>query len=306
MSIRIKRLQKIQKNFDRVTVNFIYNRFDLHKNCPNYEIVSIDNSNDNRNTFIEYSIKDDVIELGIWQVYLTKEEIKKLLFYISKKHKNVNIVKYRNSFITYGKYRRHNHFKIIFPDNVEELENRLSHHSLVNLRKRYNKAENELGNISFKVYSYNEIPQEIVNTFFEYKDEIYQRQYDMSAKEYLDKYHVSHCHVLYVGKEIGAIRFACEQCPIVNGENFSYNPKYKKYSLGRIIYHYHLKKMVEKKHPMMYLSGGKWEYKTHYGSIEEKVYDGTIDIKKENFDKYRLMYRIKRKLKHILKRIQRQ
>ena len=80
------------------------------------------------------------------------------------------------------------------------------------------------------------------------------------------------------GDTYGAIRFSCEQCPVVYGENFTFNPELQEYSLGRAIFMHHLKRMVEKGHPELFFAGGNYEYKTHYGSIEETLYDCTIQV----------------------------
>lgn len=300
MKIKIQKIKKCQDNYEKVTTNFIYNRFDLFCPAEQFEIVRI--SNNQKSIIIEYKISGETVELGIWLVPITREEMKSLLFFINRNYPSVKTVSYRNGMISYGQYKKHNHFRIEFPETVEELENRLSHKSLVKLNKRIKKAESELGKFTFIEYDKEDIPDEIVNTFFKYKYEIYNREYHMTPKQYLDKYHVSNCYVLKINDIIGALRFSCEQCPIVNGENFSYKPDLRQYALGRIIFHYHLKRMVEKKHPAMFLSGGNYEYKTHYGSIEEFVYDGTIDLTKEDFSHFKISYRIKRKLPKKLKR----
>lgn len=281
MNARAETLEKTGTNLEKVTVNFIYNRFDLFDPVPEYELIKI--VTDDSEKIIEYSVNGDKAELGIWMTPLSDEEMKAVLRHIHVNHPKAETVTYRNGLINYGHTEAHNHFRIEFPDTVEEFENRLSHKSLKKLNKRIRKVEEELGKINITEYEGESIPPEAVSTFFEFKKEIYGREYYMTADEYLKRYHVSHCYIMTVGDTVGAVRFACEQCPVVNGENFSYRPELRPYALGRIIFHYHLKLMVEKHHPRMFLSGGNWEYKTHYGSIEDTVYDGTIYQWEETF-----------------------
>lgn len=280
MTIKIRRITE-EKPYTGITPDFIYNRYDLFLEEGQYEVVRIEN--DGKSYDIEYAHIDKWVELGIWNTPMSREELRHLLFYIRKNHPEVDLVSYRYGTVPYGRYAEKNHFSISFPETVEELEGRMTHKSLVNLRKRKEKAERELGKIVFLEYEKEEIPEEIVKTFFDWKYQIYGRTYDMTPEHYIQHYHISHCYVMMLGDTVGAIRFACEQCPVVNGENFSYKPELRSYSLGRIIYHYHLRRMVEKGHPAMYLSGGDWEYKGHYGSVEETLYNCNIPLQEEDF-----------------------
>jgi len=124
----------------------------------------------------------------------------------------------------------------------------------------------------------------------------------LTPEEYLDRYHVSHCYALIFGDTVGAIRFACEQCPVVYGENFAYNPEMRDYSLGRAVFFHHLIRMVEKKHTELFFAGGEFEYKKHYGSIEETLYDCEIKIEEKKKPAILDRRRVVKKIKKILKK----
>lgn len=292
MGIKITRVTN-SNDLEKMNPNFIYNRYDLFCDKDEYEAVKLKNNGDVK--IIEYRIMKDQVELGLWLMQITKEELEKLIAYIAKKHPNVKKVSYKNGVLAHGKARAHNHFKITFPDTVEEMEQCISSKSRSKMRKKLRFAEEDYGEMKYIEYDRSNMPLEIVEKFFEFKFATRNRVYKMTAQEYLDRYHVSHCYVLMFGDTVGAVRFSCEQCPVVYGENFAYNPELKDYSLGRAIFFHHLIRMVEKKHTELFFAGGDFEYKKHYGSIEETLYDCEIMIKRESTSQ-----KIKRRLKQIL------
>lgn len=292
MRIKIKSV-KNTKELEKMDPDFIYNRYDLFCKPEEYRAVKIIHGKERK--IVEYRLQKEEAELGIWLMPLTKEEIQKLVSYIGKKHPQIKKVTYKNGVIACGKAHAHNHFRIVFPDTVEEMEHRISYKSRQKMRKKLRFAEEAYGKMEIKEYQRNEIPMEVVKAFFEFKYATRNRVYKMTPEEYLDCYHVSDCYVFTFGGTIGAVRFSCEQCPVVYGENFAYNPEMRDYSLGKAVFFHHLVRMVEKKHTELFFAGGDFEYKTHYGSIEETVYDCVIPVKRESFRK-----KIKRHLKKLL------
>lgn len=293
MGIRITKTTALG-DFEKVYPSIIYNRYDLFCDKDSFEAVKIKNHGIEK--VIEYKITNTEIELGIWLTPITVEELEKLIDYIKKKHQNVKKIIYKYGVIPYGKSRAHNNYRIEFPETAEEMKSRVSSQTWRTMRKRNRRAEAAYGEM--RILEYNnrsDIPLEIVEAFFKYKLEIRNRVYNMTAAEYLDRYHVTDCYVVMFGDTIGAILFSCEQCPLVYGENHSYNPELREYSLGRFMYTHALIRMVEKKRTGIFLGGGEFEYKSHYGSIEETVYDCQITVKRESRTQ-----KIKRIVKKIL------
>ena len=292
MGIKISKITN-PKEFEKMNPNFIYNRYDLFCNKDEYRAIKLKNNGEEK--VIEYRIMGDQVELGLWLMPITKEELEALVEYIARKHRDVKKVSYKNGVLGYGRYKRHNHFRIVFPDTVEEMEQCISSKSRSKMRKKLRFAEEDYGEMKYLEYDRSNLPLKFVEKFFEFKYITRNRTYKMTAEEYLDRYHVSHCYVVMFGETVGAVRFACEQCPVVYGENFAYNPEMKDYSLGRAIFFHHLIRMVEKKHTELFFAGGDFEYKKHYGSIEETLFDCNIAIERESNSQ-----KIKRKLKQIL------
>ena len=57
--------------------------------------------------------------------------------------------------------------------------------------------------------------------------------------------------------------------------------------------------MVQKKHTELFFAGGEFEYKKHYGSIEETLFDCNIAIERES--NVQKIQKLKDKLKSKLK-----
>lgn len=296
MGIKISKVTN-PSDYEKMYPNFIYNRYDLFCNKDEYRVIKLKNNGEEK--IIEYRIMGEQVELGLWLMPITVEELETLVAYIAKKHKEVKKVSYKNGVLGYGRYKRHNHFRIIFPDTVEEMEKCISSKSRSKMRKKLRFAEEDYGTMKYLEYEKENIPLEIVEKFFEFKYTTRNRVYKMTAQEYLDRYHVSHCYVLMFGDTVGAVRFACEQCPVVYGENFAYNPEMQDYSLGRAIFFHHLIRMVQKKHTELFFAGGEFEYKKHYGSIEETLFDCNIAIERES--NAQKIQKLKDKLKAKLK-----
>ena len=285
-------------DWERVEPNFIYNRFDLFCAPDGFGTVKLKSGKTSR--ILEYQITGDTAELGIWLMPITEEELEQVILYITTNHSQIRKIIYKNGMIPYGKAKTHNHFRIEFPDTVEEMEHRISAKSRAKMRKKLHRAEEAYGKMQYLEFDRSNMPDEVVEKFFEYKLATRNRQYNMTPAEYLDRYHVSHSYVLKFGDTYGAIRFSCEQCPVVYGENFTFNPELQEYSLGRAIFMHHLIRMVEKKHPQLFFAGGNYEYKTHYGSIEETLYDCIIQVADLDLDRMKLQqswkYRLKKQL----------
>lgn len=298
MRIKVSKIKDF-RDLEKMHPNMIYNRFDLFEDNLGYEAVQIRSGKEIK--IVEYRITEDKAELGIWLMPITPEELDQLFLYIHDHHPAVTRIFYKNALVPCGKSKAHNHFRIVFPETVDEIEHSISSKSRAKMRKKLQRAQEIYGEMRYVEYDRSNIPEDVVEHFFKFKLATRGRVYNMTANEYLDRYHVSHCYVLKFGDIIGAIRFSCEQCPVVYGENFTFNPELKDYSLGRAIFMHHLIRMVEKKHSELFFAGGNFEYKTHYGSIEETLYDCEVTLANLNLDLIREQQTFVRHLKNYMK-----
>ena len=269
-------------DYHKIQPDFIFNRFDLLN--QNFIALKIINGKDEK--VIQAKISQDTAELGIWLTKLTWTEMSHVLYWFYTKHPEIKTVVYKNGTVPMGSIKSHNHFRIELPETTDEMLQRVSGPSKKKLRKKVRLAQEAHGKLTVHEYERNQIPEEAVLAFFQFKYLTRNRTYDMNWNEYLNAYHISHAYVFKLGDEIAAVRFACEQCSVVYGENFAYNPKFADYSMGVCIFFYHLIRLVEKKHTQLFFAGGDFEYKTHYGSIEEKLFDCEITLNEMDFSKF--------------------
>lgn len=300
------------QDYEYVRPNFIYNRFDLFCKTGEFEAVKLKTGNQIK--VIEFRIvkmnEKVTAELGLWLTPITKEELEKLIIFIIGKHPEIEQLYYQNGSLKYdgkhfyagykicGTVKCHNHFKIVFPGTVDEMKSRVSTRTWGKMRRWNARAEEICGPMQILEYEKREdIPLEIVEAFFKFKLQTRNRVYQMTTAEYLERYHVTNCYVVKFGDTVGAMHFSCEQCPTIYCENHAYNPELKELSLGKFMFAYCLNRMVEKKHEAMFLGGGDFEYKKHYGSVEQEVFDCTLTISKEKAMLFKI---IKRGMKKIL------
>lgn len=261
--------------FEKIPVNFIYNRFDLQDKRQG-EVYLLRVSERDTELYIPLRLNGASAELGIEFCHIPARTLRHIFRYIFKKFSTVTEVRYKNGFLAMGADSQHNYFVLDIPANMEQLQGRQTAESRKKLRKRTHLVERELGEISFEEYSREQIPTEVIRRFFAFKNITHNRDYQLTEEEYLSEYHVTHVYVLKINGQVEALRLSCEQGSGVYAENHTYNPDLSKYRLGQLLYHYFLTCLVEKKRGTLFLSGGDYEYKRHYGSQELQVYDCTI------------------------------
>ena len=189
------------------TSNFVKNRFDLFSDeYFTYEVV-----NKYESYVIISKIDGKTCLLGLNFIAiqpLVLDEIQKFIF---RNHKNVNQIRIDASLLKYGYSHQYVYYYIPLPNTSEELHSRLSRKSNYNI-KREQKLINELiGKVTFAEYTYDTIPDDVMNKYFEFKAATYRTKYNFSKSNYLSKYNVSDCYVLAAANEILAIVFSCEQ-----------------------------------------------------------------------------------------------
>ena len=232
--------------------------------------------------YVQVLLKQHIAELGIWLSSIPRKALCEAVKFIFRMHKEIQFIRYRNSRVPLGVSKKTNHFRIVLPDSPEEIMKRMSRHERHKLRNRINRL-NEVGRITFHEYKADsDNPEAInaVNKFFEFKNVTHGRDYKLTARQYIQAYQVSNIYVIKCNSEVIAIKISCEQCPIVGGENHTYNTKYAKYYPGIIMQNHILGELIKKGKKEFYLGGagteGTRRYKQHFNSIEDITYTGII------------------------------
>jgi hypothetical protein len=264
-------IQEVDKKYiTEISPDFIYNRFDLF--CDNFIVLMAERGQEKH--IIEARLFDNYAELGIWKKHISNELLKEISDFLFHKYSHIGYVKFFFCKTT-GNYKEVKHFSIDFPDSTDVFLQRRSSKSRHRLNKQRHQAEREVGPITYKEFKKENCPDDIIKYYNIWKKRTHNIG-EIEAQSYFQKFHVSDIYVLYLGNNIAAMMFSCEQCPIAYLENFSFDIQYSRYSPGQQIYEYVMTRLIDKKFKRVFLAGGDYDYKRYYGSIEEKLYDGVI------------------------------
>lgn len=294
------------KKLDRISPNFIYNRIDLFSD----DFILLHKVHSKPVFYMEAQILSDHALLGTWMMDMQIEELEEISALIFSKYPPLKYIKFYNTKLNIPA-SLNNHFTVNLPKTYEELEERLPPKSKRNMARKQRLLCKELGSASFTEYQNPDIPDELIEKYFDFKKRTHHIDYNLSAKEYIKRYHVTNAYTLTYGQQPVAIVLTCEQCPIAYLENLTYNIEFASYSPGDISYDFMLKSLIQKGISSIFLGGGDYRYKKRYDSIETTVSDGVIYRSRliklickciDFYNKY-LLWKIK-SLKNCLKRWQ--
>lgn len=231
--------------------------------------------------------------LCVWLKPLPAQVVEYLIEYIFAHHKMVVKIELNYSSINCrNALSQENNWVVFLPEKPEEVFNRLGKKSKYNFRREMRMLEEQCGELVIRHYKDNDIPQDVFDTYFTWKKLSHGVEYNISGKQYCEKYHVTDGMTLFAGDRVVAILFYCVLNRTVYLENISYDVECSKCSPGIILYEKFLEKMVEEDRETVFLGNGNQPYKKRFGSIEYLVYSGSIY--RNNFFKY--MNVIKKKL----------
>ena len=242
-------IRKLDKKYVfEIEPDFIYNRFDLF--CENYIVILAER--DEERHIIEARIFNNYAELGIWKMNISNKLLKEISNFIFS---NYPIIKYTKFFFcqTEGKFKERKHFYINFPDSAELFLQRRSSKSRHRLNKQRHQAEREIGAITYKEFKTGNCPGEIIKKYNRWKDSSHHIGKIEDAESYLKRFHVSDIYTLYLGDNIAAIMFSCEQCSVAYLENFSFDIQYSRYSPGQQIYEYVMNDLKVKPEDILFI-----------------------------------------------------
>lgn len=258
-------------DFTKIVPNFIYNRIDLFS--KNFVILRI--QNEKHGYQLEVQLFDNHAELGAWMMDISKCDFNEIALFLFHNYRNIEYISFYNV-ISNKVFIAKNHYHLILPDSYEELKTRISAKSRNTMSRKRKKAEADYGKIEMVGYENDGISNEIISAYFEMKQKTHHIRYNLTWKEYLDRYHVSNSYVLYFGGQIAAMILTCEQCPIVYLENLTYDMELSKYSPGMMAYEMVIERLISKGKTAFYLGGGDYDYKKKYDSVETAVTEGKI------------------------------
>lgn len=226
--------------------------------------------------------------IGIVLTPLEKDEIKSLAKYIFSNYKSVKQLSCEYSLQKISGFTRNyptNQFHLVLPETKEVLWERMSSKSKQTLRRKHNHLFNQFeSEPEFLHYTMAQgIPDEIVEAFFSFKKSLMDREYGLTAQEYLRQYFVTDAYVWKIATSSNdskekylSMVFTCEQGQNVYLENLSYNPSYQKESPGFLLYSKVVEELIQKGKKEFFLGRKYRDYKQKFDSINTLCFDSII------------------------------
>lgn len=258
---------------------FIYNDLSLIHPTGVHGFLEV--RSDGARCQIPFCVDGSVIHLGLWLRELPADTLAKGCRFLLRRYPQAEQIQYVNCLTELGPREccdaiRRNHWRIDLPATCDELRARLSSKKRYNIRRQKRLAMELPGGYRIVQYTAENVPPEVIETYFSLKQDQFGTDYRTTPAGYLTQYHVSHVYVLQLRDSIGAIVMTCEQYPCVYLENLAYDPKYSSYSLGATLYDHVLELLIGKGKTGLYLGYGQHQYKSLYGAVEQTVCSATI------------------------------
>lgn len=253
----------------------VYNRFGAL--YGSYTMLLLERS-DNTKVYVPLHVSGRHAVLGLYLVQISTAESCELCDFVSRQFR-VSKISWEYSLApASGICRNHltNHWTLYLPQTKDELWERMSSKSKQTLRRKERNLQKLLGvdALEFKEYSGREnISSSLVDTFFDYKRKLMAREYNMTAAEYLGRYHVTNAYTWTANGALVSIVLTCEQGDDVYLENLTYNPEYEKESPGFLLYGKTVERLVEKHKRTLMCGGGQQVYKQKFASRESVCYN---------------------------------
>ncbi len=265
-----------QKLLSEVEPNFIYNRFDRRfNNSSSNHVVHIKYKE--RGHYIPIHIENNMCELGVWLTPLLKNEFEQVISFVFKKFRNIYKIHVEYS-LNYTKgLNVSNHWKVELPETEDEFKMKLGKDSRRN-PKRYLRRVEDQHICRFDHLVRNQITDDIVCRYFEFKRKTHNAEYGMTPKEYLDNFYVTDADLFYIDGNVEAINFLNidRENKTSYFENISYNEKFKSLYLGTILYYKSIVNLIRGGVKIVFLADGSYDYKKRYGGSNQAAYCGYI------------------------------
>ena len=206
---------------------------------------------------------------------IDKYLFKKFTAYLFAMHKKLQSINVLHTLTEIESISEAPHWHVDLPDSIEKFNQTLSTKVRQHSRYYVKKLTNEVGEIKLKKIERDQISQNIVDTYLAWKSKTHAFVWD--SQNYLNDFCVSNAYILEVQNEVVAIGFDSDTgSENIYFENFSYDSKYAKYSIGIILYHKMIENWINNKKKRIYLLGGNYEYKRHYNGICTMTRSGDI------------------------------
>lgn len=271
-------VEQIKDNKDKilqenVLPNVCWNRFDLRYGTD-YDLSKI--NGERWCGYVASHVEGSTINVSLYLREMdpdTFNEFAKYLFEFYPNAKNLFVL---HTYTEIASIEQKVHWHVDLPETIEEFDACLGKDVRRNTKRYPKKIRENVGEYTIKYFVADDCPDDIVMTYFKWKNQTHGTDYGLSPKQYLQKFCVTGAYVMGTDSEILAIGFISEIGENVFFENFSYNSEYAKYSPGMVFYHYLISDLIARGKKKLYLLGGNLEYKKYFNGVATMTRTGFL------------------------------
>lgn len=253
---------------DKIQPNEIHNRYDIL--YDDYDLYEIGNN------VIPLVIQGNVAVPGLYLTNYSCELLSDFFSFIFSHYPNVDTIHIKHSYTPIEFTCPYPYWHIELPKTIQEFDASLHQQVRYNTKWYPKKIQRDLGDFHIEKYELSEITDEMVSLYLHWKFLSHGFVFREAPRQYLRQAGISNAYVLYLGDSIAAIAFTCDTGANVYFENFSYDAKYHKYSLGMVLYYFIITDLISMGKKCFYLSGGWLDYKKRYNGILTMTYSGNV------------------------------
>lgn len=273
--IRIKEVNanelSCEESQAKLVVNIIHNRFDLL-----HRIFRLFMFDDCYLIPVTYNEKLLTVEVGLYLNNIESDKLKYFFNFLFEEYPEARYIKIKHSQTEILFAVPYKYWCIYLPGSVNCFDGSLSSKVRYNTKWYPKKIKRELGDFKIEKFSNEEVPEDVINIYLEWKFLSHGYEYGKGAKEFIKEYGITDIYAINLNGSVVAVAFICVTGENVYFENFSYDSRYKQYSLGMVIYYHMICDLILLGKKTIYLSGGALDYKRRYNGVLIETYSGYI------------------------------
>ncbi len=250
-----------------VSLNIICNRYDLM-----FGKIKFLKIKEFPNLFIPFCIHRSVCHVGLYLLEIKQQHFYEILSYL--KHRFFWVYKFRisNALHNFKGARIWNNYILDFPASFEDYLKSLSRWTRRTVKKEARRIQRDLDP---EIKEVHDIDAEFVHQYFAIKD-LRANRYK-NAPEFLRTMHPTLAYVMYINQKVAAITIvSLFDKSVAYAVGLTFDTQYAKYSIGKHLYLFTLKKLIEKGFKRLIQCGGNYEYKRIYKAVSHTVYNGDV------------------------------
>lgn len=264
------------KYFSLIQPNVIFNRFDIRYKS-NFGLLRA--RTEEKDYYVEYYLHEDYCALGVYMMHLEKNVLDALISYVDENFKSASYIKVELSLNETPQSVQLQCFELNFPEDFEAYKQSLSKGVRYNWKRRMARLAEDFKPV-YKHLKKEEITAELVDEFLCFKKQTYHMLPNQEKEDLLSDYwSLSDAFCIYIDGKLAALHWFSSIDPkVYYGQNTTYDPKYKKYGIGNIVFYYAIEELFKQGMRQLHMGNGYYKYKAECRSNQYTAWRGVFQI----------------------------